>query len=166
MPETPFLDFPPELVERVLSFLSAKDIFSSLLTCKALHRVVDSSPILQLILETNLAGVNDNPYSELSITERLQRLRLREKNWNSFTFGARSKIPIEHNASTIYEVEANRYFLGDASHFGKTSTVAMNSVYLPESSEKKVWNRVDVGRTIIDIGLALEEHDLLAIVTR
>lgn len=164
---TTFLDLPPELVERILSHLSAITIFSCILTCKTLQNVVGSSPQLQLILETHIAGVNDNAYSDLSVAERLQRLREREKNWNNFTF-AREKIPTERNcnASTFYVTEAGHLFVGDELwlHTPSQVTTTIDIVQLTNSSEKKVWNRVDIGKKMLGVGLALEEHDLLAVV--
>jgi hypothetical protein len=157
---TLFLDLPPELVIRILCYLDLYDLSACQLTHSSLRAVIKDSILIEYHIATQLAGVEDNPLSKLSIQERLERLASQEDGWAHLDFDFTKKISVEHNPSGIYDLTGGIYLLGDQRRR------ALHYCTLPsKSSDQTRWSRIDVEENIIDMGLAIYEHDLVAIVT-
>ncbi|KAF8641760.1 hypothetical protein AX16_009837 [Volvariella volvacea WC 439] len=123
-----------------------------------------------------------------SSTETLSLLRSRDRAWSSFTYKFKIHIPITHRVSGIYDLTPDVYFLGRAFDAGSDQlglsgiplgpfeSGGVRYMRLPSEGDKNkagnglkssfVWGEITVpGKTIRDFGTALEEHDLVALVT-
>ncbi|KAK6967068.1 hypothetical protein R3P38DRAFT_2672086 [Favolaschia claudopus] len=111
------------------------------------------------------AGVEENPSiaSNLVISDRLDKLDRRESNWLNFEPFSTHRIHIDFPTNWCYEVTASAYFLGEPADSSTRTSTAIR--YIQTSPGATQWRRVDVGKPILDIGMSLEEHDLIALVT-
>lgn len=161
------LDLPPELLIHILSGLSSNDtLFSIQLVNRYLHNLIRESSLLQYQIETKYAGVEDNPQSTTVVAERLKTLRRTEHAWTNFIVSKQINLPILHRSSGLYDLTAGVYVLGE---LGETNpdypTPALRYINLYEDQGNNPWPRISVDRNIIDFGLAVREHDLIALVT-
>ena len=82
-------------------------------------------------------------------------------------------LPLSHNPSGIYDLTGGVLLLGERRHTeGNTGTDSVHTVRLHSAFEEKavtqtskLWSHLDLGKQVIDVGLAIQEHDLIAIVT-
>lgn len=160
-------DLPPELLIRILSFLTVPDLSSCLEVNVLFSVIIKESVLLQYLIATEIAGVRDNPNCTLDLATRLQRLDQRELAWSRFRPNFKTTIDIPHRPTGIYDLTGGLYLLGD----GIPVTKGLNCVVLPSTESgpplnELKWTRTSVGRKIVDVGLALQEHDLVAVVTR
>lgn len=188
-----FLSLPPELLERILEHLPLVSIIACELTCRLLRTLSAGSLALQYTKETQAAGVLDaSRASRLVVAERLARLRSHEHAWRTLNVHARTLIPVTHEPSGIYDLTGGVYVLGETDNrfMHVRPTRAVRYVRLPsmysevEDRPSEVeagtsgqagrtgkgrlpgeWPLIDVGEGVIDIGLSVLEHDLIAVVT-
>ncbi|KAF9464318.1 hypothetical protein BDZ94DRAFT_1308099 [Collybia nuda] len=150
----------PELTIRILSYLSLYDILACQLTHPAIYTLIKESTLLQYHITTQIAGVEDNPGSMVDVRERLERLSAREIGWAQSEFDFSQTMPVKHDHSGIYDLTGGVYFLGNRNRR------VMHYCRLPsKASDQTQWAKIDIDASIIDIGLALYEHDLMAVVT-
>lgn len=155
-----FLDLPPELIIRIFYFLDLIDLISCQLTHSALQALLKSSIFLDYRIATEIARVEDNPRSTLAVSERLEALVNREAAWSNIKVDFSRSISVGHNASGIYDLTGGVYLLGEQGRH------TFYYCTLPSTPSDPIrWKRVDIGRTIIDVGLAVHEHDLIAVIT-
>ena|ERR1700722_13307407 len=165
-----FLQLPEELIIQILCCLNVSDIISCIGANRQLYTIIRASVRLQYRLALKLHGLTDNPRCRLSIADRLQLLHTREVAWSTFFWSFKNTIDVRHNPSGIYDLTGGIFMLGDAMS-RQLDTKALMHVILPSEhdsalSERVVeWRRTDPKSSIIDIALAVQEHDLLAIVT-
>jgi hypothetical protein len=161
------LHLPPELLILILSELSSNDIlFSAQLVNRRLHDLIRDSSLLQYHVETKYAGVEDNPQSTMVAVERLEALRRSEYAWAHFIVGKRVKLPVWHRSSGLYDLTAGVYVLGEYGEGNEQyPTPALRFTYLSEDQGNKPWGRISANSHIIDFGLGVREHDLVALVT-
>jgi len=161
------LDLPAELLVQILSFLPSSDILSSgLLVNRYLHNLIKESSLLQYHIETKHAGVEDNPQSTMVTAERLEALRRSQYAWANFFVGKRVNLPVRHRSSGLYDLSAGVYVLGELGDGSADyPTPALRYTNLCTDQGNKPWARISVDRNIIDFGLAIREHDLIALVT-
>ena len=162
-----FLHLPPELLLQILSELSSNDImFSALLVNRYFHCLIQNSSLLQYHIEAKYAGVEDNPQSTVVVAERLKALRKSEDAWAHFIVQRRVNLPVRHRSSGLYDLTGGVYVLGELGEENSVyPTPALRFTYLSEDQGKKPWGRISADRDIIDFGLAVREHDLVALVT-
>lgn len=166
MPPLELLHLPPELLIHILHSLSAKDLLLSVqLVNVYLHDLVRGASILQYIIEVFHAGFEDNAYSNTVYAERLHTLRQSETSWNNIDPVRKSTLVVSHPTSGLYDLSAGIYVVGERGQ-GRRST-ALRYTYLPSNSGRAPWKKIDVGpeRHIIDFGISVREHDLIALVT-
>ena len=87
----------------------------------------------------------------------------------------RTVIPLNHHPSGIYDLTGGVLLLGErqanqsAVGTDNVHTVKLQSAFDRHDDNKlssdSLWQKIDVGRQVIDVGLAIQEHDLIAIVT-
>jgi hypothetical protein len=161
------LGLPPELLIHILSGLSSNDIlFSALLVNRYLHDLIRESSLLQYYMETKYAGVEDNPQSTMVVADRLKALRRSEYAWSNFVVGKQNDLPIMHRSGGLYDLTAGVYVLGELGNANPDyPTPALRYTNLYEDQGNNPWTRISVNRNIIDFGLAVREHDLIALVT-
>lgn len=164
------LDLPSEIITQILSNLPPKVLLLSIqLANHYLHDLIRSSSQLQYQIEAKFAGVENNPASNLVAVERLRALRSYERAWADFAVKNRTTIPVGYHSSGLYDLSAGIYVLGeDSGHVVEYPTRILRWIDLsqPLSLQKeKGWSGIDVDSYIMDFGLAVREHDLIAIVT-
>lgn len=155
-----YVDLFPELAIHVLSYSSLPDIFACLRTHTALYKLIKDSMALQYHIKTQLAGVENNPYSMITVHERLDRLNVREAGWaeHDFDFSRTVAVPPDH--SWFHGLTDGVMVLGGRSRR------AIHYCTLPSKvSDETRWSKINVDANIIGMRLAIYEHDLIAVVT-
>lgn len=171
----PLLDLPAELIVYIASLLPSNDLLAVQQVSVRLRDLIKSSLALQYLIELHVAGMVDNPASRLVPGDRLRILRQKETAWRSLDLSERKVLPLQHNPSGIYDLTGGVLLLGERrqpeSHTGTDSvhTVHLQSAFRNSQDDAEVkpplWRTVDLGKQVIDVGLSIQEHDLLAIVT-
>ncbi|KAJ7152096.1 hypothetical protein C8R46DRAFT_1042963 [Mycena filopes] len=165
-----FLDLPPELILSCLANLPRVDI-DSCVKCgnRLLHGIIASSVLLRYLREQELAGVEENPSLPwaLGISERLAKLKERETAWQNFSGLSTHSIALDFVPTGIYELGSDIFLVGNpADPLTRMSTGVKYVNTSPASnSTPSEWGEVKADKPVIDFGTALEEHDLLAMVT-
>jgi hypothetical protein len=154
------LDLPTELLIRIFCDLDLSDLVSCQLTHSSLCTIITECAVLLYRKAVQSAGVEDNPSSKISISGRLDLLNARENAWMNFRIDFKQSIKVNHLPSGIYDLTGGVYLLGNESRR------TLHYLTLPtKSSDVATWSKIDVDRSIIDMALAVHEHDLIAIVT-
>jgi hypothetical protein len=161
------LNLPPELLTQILSELSSNDIlFSTQLVNHYLHNIIRGSSLLQYHIGTKYARVEDNPWSTMVAADRLDALWRSEHAWANFNVGRQVHLPVRHLSSGLYDLTAGIYVLGELGDSNaEYPTSTLRYTHLAVDQGDKPWARISVDRNIIDFGLAVREHDLIALVT-
>jgi F-box domain len=163
------LTLPTELLIHTLTFLPLPDLLSCKRVNRFIHSVVAQSVLLQYVIEAKAAGVEDNPRSTLTVSDRLALLRRREAAWAKFKINFHIRMPpLGQRPSGIYDLTGGVYLQGQAASSqtaGQQITTALNYVHLPSESQDTSWSKISICRDIVDIGLAMQEHNLIAVVT-
>ncbi|KAG6856317.1 hypothetical protein H0H87_005597 [Tephrocybe sp. NHM501043] len=98
----------------------------------------------------------------MSINDRLQLLKRSELGWSAFHVDFQTTLRIPHEPFGIYDLTGGIYLMGDVSQ------KALHYCTLPSNPGDSItWSRIDLHKslTVVDIGLCLYEHDLVAVVT-
>lgn len=154
------IDLYPELVIRILSYLSLRDVFACLRTHTALYKLIKDSTVLRYHIAAQLAGVEDNPYSSIPVHERLNRLASQEAGWiqHEFDFSRTVAVPPDHTWI--------QGLAGGIIQRGDPTERTIHYCTLPSKpSDKTRWSKIGVDAEIVDTALAIYEHDLIAVVT-
>ncbi|KII91517.1 hypothetical protein PLICRDRAFT_173354 [Plicaturopsis crispa FD-325 SS-3] len=171
MPIT-LLSLPPELLVRIISLSTVIDTFTWQLTTRYLRDLVKGSSELQYRIAAYAAGVIDNPKSRLSHAERLERLKAREAAWSTLHVRGQTTIAMNYMPSGIYDLTRGVYFQGEEGPLGLDGpqNLNLNYVVLPDSlsaeGQPLSWLKMHSDHHIIDLGLCLQEHGLVALVVR
>ncbi|KAI0746564.1 hypothetical protein C8Q80DRAFT_1121358 [Daedaleopsis nitida] len=168
------VDLPDELLAQIASFLSPGALVHLQQVSTRFHDIVQSNVALQYALELHVAGMVDNPASRLVPAERLRILRQKEESWRTIDLSDRRLLSLQHNPSGIYDLTGGVLLLGERRNTGShTGTDSVHTVHLHsafsnaggDSRRLSLWRTIDLGQQVIDVGLAIQEHDLIAIVT-
>lgn len=165
------LNLPPEILIQILSETPFTDLLCSVqLTCRYLYNIIWNSTQLQYLINAKSAAVEDNPNSILVPAEHLDKLQRHERAWKNFVIGNQRSIPVQFPLSGLYDFSAGIYVLGeDGGGSVEYPTVALRyltlSPHTPFSQANNQWSKISVDRNIMDFGLAVMEHDLIALVT-
>ena len=163
------LDFPPELVARILLSLSSLDIISCRRTCRILYDLCSDS-IFRYLVQMERSGVSDDMSPGLSYPERLHVLEKREEAWAMLNFHRSVNIPIPFNRSRHWSFTGGALLLGTALNYeSHQTTVGYSYVTLPLLSDtqdqKFEWKGHNFDAEVIDIELAVDEYDMVAALT-
>ncbi|KAF8151338.1 hypothetical protein B0H34DRAFT_677990 [Crassisporium funariophilum] len=154
------LSLPPEILIQILSHLPPTSLLSAQLTSSTIHTTVTTSTFLQYHLHLALTNTLDTGLaSRLFLSERLERLRNADEQWAKLTPGWRKRVRVGHDPSGIYELTGGVYLLGDVGR------KVLYYTELPSVREEMGWKKIEVDRTVVDLGLCIDEHDLVAVVT-
>jgi hypothetical protein len=118
-------------------------------------------------MAVEVAQVTDNPTSPIPISERLARLRAREEAFGEVNATWKVSVSVPFPASGLYELSGGMFWLGEVNR------KALRYIELPsqpaeEGAPPMEWGRIALPSkesVIIDFGLGIEEHDLVAMVT-
>ncbi len=169
------LTLPDELIVQIAYHLTPGDLLHIQEVCSRLQDVVKSNAALQYAIELFVSGMIDNPSSRLVPGERLRILRAKEHAWRELDLSDRTVLPLSHHPSGIYDLTGGVLLLGERkvteSLVGTDNvhTVKLHSVFDRGDGDRpdpnSLWRKIDLGKQVIDVGLAIQEHDLVAIVT-
>jgi hypothetical protein len=168
-----FLELPPEIfVEIFLEVHHLTDLLACKLVCRTFHQVFKDSTRLEYRIALERAGMINNSCCNLPTNTRIKMLRERERAWGHFDWKSfTTDIGVPQPSSPLHEVTSNAAVLGLMhTHIPGESvtTRGFQSAELASTGEgvSADWNMVDMGEDILDFGVAIEEHDLLAYVTK
>ncbi|KAL0948596.1 hypothetical protein HGRIS_011154 [Hohenbuehelia grisea] len=164
-----FLELPIELIIRILVLCE----FPAVLACQSTNRfladVIKNSIELQYRRDAHIACADSDADGDgRAISERLIALRSRERAWRTFKYDFRERIQVPHVPSGIYDLTGGVLLFGDSTIDPHTVTTGLRYVLLPTAMfQPTEWAKISMppGRLIIDVGVCVYEHDLLAIVT-
>ncbi|KAG5638818.1 hypothetical protein H0H81_009791 [Sphagnurus paluster] len=155
------LRLPPELIVRVLFHLDLIDLLRAKQVHPSLKTAIESFPVLQYRIETQLACVEDNKNSDLPISERLRLLRNRQEAWSKCSIDFRRTLTVPQEPSGIYDLVDGVYILGDANRH------TLHYVRLPSSIHEELrWEKINISKPLVDMGVSIHENDLIAVVTK
>ena len=163
------LDFPPELMTRILLFLSPLDIISCRRTCRILYDLCSNSTFRYLV-QMERSGVSDDMSPGLPYPERLRILEKREEAWAMLNFHRSVNVPIPFNRSSHWSFTCGALLLGTAPNCeSRGPTVGHSYVTLPslsdEQDQKFEWKGHKFDAEVIDIEFAVHEHDMIVALT-
>lgn len=159
------LDLPQELLIQILSNLPPKQlVFPIQLVNHYLHDLVQTSLVPQYKMAVAFAGLQDNPNSTLVAAERLEALKSYEYAWQNFAIRKHQKIPVTYQSSGLYDLSQGIYVLGEF-QVGHLQYPTSFLRWVDLSQDEPSWQRISVDRNVIDFGVAVQEHNLIALVT-
>ncbi|KAJ7443212.1 hypothetical protein B0H11DRAFT_469874 [Mycena galericulata] len=159
------LDLPSELILACLAQLPTDDI-RTCLKCGnlLLSEIILKSVSMRYRFEQERAGVEENPDRTPGpvISDRLMELLAIEANWLNFTPVNTHTVTLDFQAAGIYDLASEFYLVGDTADPIISLCTGIKYIHTSAGSQ---WQRIDVGSPTLDFGTALEEHDLIAMVT-
>ena len=167
-PNTSLLHIPPEIIIRTLQYLSPEDIISCRCICRTMYNICNE-PYLRYLVQMERCGVSENFRPGLGYSDRLRILERHEKAWEMLDFRNSVLVDVPFNSTGMYDFMGGTLLLGTriCATNGQRS-VGYSHVSLPSLSEqdqKLQWIERDIGVKILDVGLAVHEHDLIAALT-
>ncbi|KAI0755315.1 hypothetical protein C8Q80DRAFT_1144245 [Daedaleopsis nitida] len=163
------LDLSQELVLHILSYLHYVDLHTCRRVSRCFDRLIKSSTQLQYSMQLQLSGYQDNPYSPLVIAEKYKLLRQQEFAWSCLDFDKEASVRIPFSPSGIYDLTDGVLLLGESVSGNQSGADTLRWTTLPAllsaSAPQHCWESIDVGAHIVDVGLAVQEHDLIAVAT-
>ena len=174
-PSTPqsisLLRIPSELMIRILLFLPPLDIISCGRTCRTLYGLCSDS-ILRYLIQMERCAVRDDMSPGLSYPERLRILKHREEAWEVLDFRRffQASVPVESTTSSVFDFTGGAFFLGKKHpSTDRETTMGYSYITLPSLSnsqdQKLEWKEFGLEVDMLDFGLAVHEHDLIAVLT-
>ena len=163
------LRIPPELMIRILLFLSPLDIISCGRTCRTLHDLCSDS-ILRYLIHMERCAVRDDMSPGLYYPERLRNLEHREEAWNVLDFRRFFHDSVPFESTGIYHFTGGALFLsGKYPSADREAAMGYSYITLPSLSntqdQKLEWKGVRLEAEMLDFGIAAHEHDLIAVLT-
>ncbi|KAG5651944.1 hypothetical protein H0H81_006828 [Sphagnurus paluster] len=151
---------PPELTVRIISLLDLRDILKIKRVHSTFRDYVKSFNTLQYRIATLSAGVENNQHSTVSISDRLEVLNSLQLGWARGNVDFKKTVPVLHQPSGIYDLKGGVYLLGDVDRR------TLHYFTLPcTPDDEVVWKKIEIEKLFVDIGLAIYEHDLIAVFT-
>ncbi|KAK0461862.1 uncharacterized protein EV420DRAFT_1527704 [Desarmillaria tabescens] len=148
-------DFPPELVVAIFAHLTLSELITCQYVCRSFKDTITSSVQLQYQMALEKSGMIHNPNSGMCASDCLEMLKKREEAWTKFEPIFKRRIHVDHRETGIYEISGGTYFLGESK---RTSIPFLRLPSTPDGESE--WDKLVVGCEIVDIGIALYEHDL------
>ena len=163
------LDIPLELIVSIILYLSPHDIISCQRTCRKLYDVCNVAA-LRYLVQLERSGVSDDLRPGISYPERLLLLQRREEAWENLEFRKYVQVTVPFESTGIYDLTGGAFLLGMRLHsIDSRPTIGYSYITLPSltSTEdpKLKWGGCRMGIQILDVGLAVHEHDLIAALT-
>jgi len=163
------LDIPSELIGYILLGVSAHDVISCQCTCRTLCNLICSDSALRYLVQLERFGVTDDIRPGLSYPERLNLLEKREEAWAMLDFCRSVQITVPFHSTGIYDFTGGAFLLGTRFGVNRRPTAGYSYIPLPSLSDpqdqKLNWIKLGLGVEILDVGLAVQEHDLIAALT-
>jgi hypothetical protein len=172
MPIT-LLDLAPELIILILSMLSLSDLATCQHTNRSLNALIKESTVLQHLIETQAAGVEDCACSNFSLPARLESLKVWSYSWTSFYFPNKVTIALSLNLSELswlHDLTDGIFLHSDmnscpVSRPNSTRLKYTSLASLPSPAGDIQWSTILVGREIIGWAALPRKYDLIAFTT-
>jgi hypothetical protein len=169
MASTSLLHIPPEFISRILQYLSPIDIISCRRTCRTLYSLYNDSN-LRYLVQMERSGVSDDLHPGLCYSDRLRILEKREEAWGTLDFRKPVQVCVPFNSTGIYDFTGGAFLLGTRLYTAsRRPTIGYSYISLPSLSEdqdqKLQWIGLNLGIQILNVGLSVHEHDLIAALT-
>jgi hypothetical protein len=169
MAPTSLLHIPPELISNILQYLFAHDIVSCRRTCRTLYHLCSDSQ-LRYLVQMERSAVVDDIRPGLCYPDRLDILEKREQAWHMLDFPRSVQVTVPFESTGIYDFTGGAFLLGTRLYStSRRPTVGYSYLSLPSLSDphdqKLEWKDLSLGTQILDVGLAVHEHDLIAALT-
>ncbi|TFK68369.1 hypothetical protein BDN72DRAFT_841846 [Pluteus cervinus] len=158
-----FLDLPTELQIYILSLLPFSCLPTLKLVSHSFQDLIQNAVILEYHQACFQAGMVPNPHCPLPISERLNTLREREDAWSHLSIDFTKMMMVPRAPSGIYDLTGGVYLLGTAE---RKSLMVLRLPSTQAEANALQWEVLDVGEPFIDIGLAVQEHDLVGVLTK
>ncbi|KAI0632509.1 hypothetical protein C8Q77DRAFT_1059625 [Trametes polyzona] len=164
-------DLSHELLVHILSYLDYEHLQVCRTLCHAMNKLIQSSIYLQYAMQLQLYGYEDNPSSPMVVADKLRCLLQQEASWSRLDFERESTVRIPFNPSSIYDLTDGVLLLGESVSGTQSGADMIRWTRLTELAPgsrallSPTWERIDVGAHIIDVGLSVEEHDLIVVAT-
>lgn len=163
---------PIELIEKILSFLSEPhDLTSAACLNGSIYKIIKDSVEIQYALNLKAHGMIDGDKSR-SASEKLTELLRMEEAWKTLDLSRRVSVKVPHHPSHIYDLSGGVYLLGDCEQdTGTRETRSLRFYDLTRHRDgpvtgirEETWREMSIPDTIVDVGLAVQELDLIGIV--
>jgi len=159
------LQIPPELLTRILLYLSPLDIITCARTCRILYGLCRDSS-LRYLVQMERSSVSDDLSPGLSYPERLRIVKEREEVWEMLDFRKSIQVSVPFKSTGIYDLTSGAFFLDCANH---GTTTGFSYITLPSLSnvqdQKLEWKEFSLEAELLIFALAVDEHDLIAALT-
>ena len=115
-------------------------------------------------------GVSGDLNPRISYPECLLLLEMREEAWANLDFQKTVQVTVPFEPTGIYDFTGGAFILGTGLHSaGHRPTFGYSYVVLPSLQSAEVqklpWRELTLGVEILDFGMAVHEHDLIAALT-
>ncbi|KAJ6483530.1 hypothetical protein C8R47DRAFT_1197301 [Mycena vitilis] len=162
-----FLELPTELIIGILAKLAVLDLRN----CEAtnnrfLSDLIRDSALLQYEAEKELTCIEDTPYSRRtnSLVNRVEHIRLLQRAWMDFSHVFTQTITVDPRAaSSLCKFVSGICFMGGVR--GPVAGLPDVINYAHVASENLGWEHIEIGRPVVDFVVAIDEHNLMAVVT-
>jgi hypothetical protein len=119
------------------------------------------------------SAVSDDMSPGLCYPDRLRNLEKREEAWEMLDFRRSVQVGVPFESTGIYDFTGGAFLLGTRLYTAsRRPTVGYSYLSLPSLSsdvqdqdQKLEWKGLNLGIQILDVGLAVHEHDLIAALT-
>ncbi|KAJ7069291.1 hypothetical protein C8F01DRAFT_1112209 [Mycena amicta] len=162
------LDLPPEIILSCLLHLSLDDLASCLrVHNRLLGRILTDSLVIRYRAEQELAGVHENPkrLEGMSTSDRLAALKGRQGRWCSFDTQSRYTIPLPSSNMSLYDVTAGHWVRAETENEDDALSTKLSYLDLSPDAQPAEWQVVCTSTPFVNFSTALEEHDLLVMIT-
>ena len=131
---------------------------------------VCNDPYLRYLVQMERCGVTDDLRHGLCYSDRLRILERHEEAWAILDFRKAVRVHVPFDSTGMYDLTGGTLLLGTGMcATSRLPSVGYSYVCLPslsvEQDRKLQWMERDIGIQILDVGLAVHEHDLIAILT-
>ncbi|KAJ6573116.1 hypothetical protein DFH09DRAFT_396186 [Mycena vulgaris] len=172
MPDPIFnlLGLPPELIILILQELPVADLWHcEQANNRMLRNIIRQSTVLQYGTAKELAAVEDTQYSvqNYRLVERADHLAAHQRAWLDFTHTHTHTISVDHVAAEIYDLTSDMYFLGGVPDplTAMATSLRYARIQGPDLPQDSDWAHFEVGKPVVDFATAIEQHNLVAVVT-
>ncbi|KAG6812157.1 hypothetical protein H0H93_013976, partial [Arthromyces matolae] len=98
---TNLLDLPHDVLTNVLSHIDFSDYVALCHVDFIFFKIFGADMSLKYQVERQIAGVDDNPNSNISINDRSWALQRSEDGWDRGEFDFKCVVEVEHEASAL-----------------------------------------------------------------
>ncbi|KAF8731573.1 hypothetical protein AX14_004682 [Amanita brunnescens Koide BX004] len=164
------LRLPHELLENILLQLDPLSVKACALWSREFITIIRSSIALRYLLACHAAGVVDNPHCKLSYAECYEALRKREKGWCRLQPAFIQTFDVWHGFTLKYDLTSGVYlqvaYRDVGVHYCTLPSTPNNVPRWAAINAFGPSSNGDEELQIVDVGMAIHEHDLVVVISR